>query len=131
LSSRSDTVVFAGVRDPSTATELSKLAASSTAKIHIIPAAAGNVEHAKAAAVAIEQVGVGLDYFIANAGISQHYGPAAVTDIGQVQDPPRDKQGRCNLIRAVTWICGHRGKCLLAPSLTSVDGSVWGKSVWC
>jgi len=85
LSTRPDTVIFASARDPSSATELNKLAKSSTAKVHVVKLLAGSEADAKAVAKQAAEVG-GLDYIILNAGISQHYAPAATTDIDQVRD---------------------------------------------
>lgn len=103
LLDESDSVVYAGVRDPSAQGELSKLASSHDGRVHIVKLAAGSKEDAAALNAKIKEEVGHLDVLIANAGeylmqatlpppsfcwterkgISDYYGPLATSPIEQ------------------------------------------------
>lgn len=68
LSSRPNTIVFAGARDPSIADELNALVAKSKEKLHVVKLVSGSEEDAKAAAKIVQEKTGKLDVLIANAG---------------------------------------------------------------
>ncbi|KAL1733470.1 hypothetical protein EV714DRAFT_281835 [Schizophyllum commune] len=69
LAKRPNTIVFAGAREPSTATELSKLAAAHPNKVHIVPLVSADKENNLAAVQTIRETVGKLDVVIANAGV--------------------------------------------------------------
>jgi norsolorinic acid ketoreductase len=75
LSNRPGTVVFAGVRDPSSASADLKQIASANSNIHIIKLDSATEGDAKTAAKTIEEIAGGLDIVIANAAIAQDWHP--------------------------------------------------------
>jgi len=79
LSRRPDTVVYAGARNPSTATALQKLA-SENPNIHILKIESTSEEDVHAAAKKVEAISGSLDVLIANAGISRDYTKAVDID---------------------------------------------------
>ncbi|KZP14526.1 NAD(P)-binding protein [Athelia psychrophila] len=68
LAARPDTVVFAGARNPSTATELQALSRSMPSNVHIVKLASADEEDHKAAVDQIKKDVGRLDVVIANAG---------------------------------------------------------------
>eukprot|EP01117_Protostelium_nocturnum_P014010 TRINITY_DN5289_c0_g1_i1.p1 TRINITY_DN5289_c0_g1~~TRINITY_DN5289_c0_g1_i1.p1 ORF type:complete len:247 (+),score=56.56 TRINITY_DN5289_c0_g1_i1:110-850(+) len=74
LSQRQDTIIFAGARDPSSATELKALAQKNP-NIHIVKLVSASKEDAEAAAQLVERVAGGLDYVVANAGVGNDFCP--------------------------------------------------------
>jgi NAD(P)-dependent dehydrogenase (short-subunit alcohol dehydrogenase family) len=68
LSKRENTVVFAGARDPSRATELKELASAYPGKIHIVKLVSGDEAGNKAALEEVKNIAGRLDVVIANAG---------------------------------------------------------------
>eukprot|EP01117_Protostelium_nocturnum_P000219 TRINITY_DN10296_c0_g1_i1.p1 TRINITY_DN10296_c0_g1~~TRINITY_DN10296_c0_g1_i1.p1 ORF type:complete len:251 (+),score=62.39 TRINITY_DN10296_c0_g1_i1:62-814(+) len=74
LSERKDTIVFAGVRDPSKATELKSIAEKNK-NVHIVKLDSSSREDAKNAAKFVESTTGSLDYVIANAGIAESHAP--------------------------------------------------------
>ena len=78
--SRPNTIVFAGVRTPSKATDLAKLAASND-NLQILQLESPSESDAAAAAKFIESTTGGLDVVVANAGISENWQSAAETSI--------------------------------------------------
>jgi len=85
LAKRPETVVFAGVRDPASATALKDLS-KKYPNVHILKLTSGSVEDNQDAAKEIERISGQLDIVIANAGIANHQGPAATTPISQFTD---------------------------------------------
>ncbi|KAI5480811.1 short-chain dehydrogenase/reductase SDR family protein [Pseudohyphozyma bogoriensis] len=85
LITRPDTSVFAGVRDPSKATELKKLQ-EKYPELYIVKLTSANVEDNEAAAAEIEKKVGRLDAVIANAGISQYYGPLQTTPLKEFRE---------------------------------------------
>lgn len=69
LAKRPNTIVFAGARQPSTATELQKLAAAHPGKIHIVPLVSADKENNLAAVETIRETVGKVDVVIANAGV--------------------------------------------------------------
>jgi norsolorinic acid ketoreductase len=85
LASRPETIVFAGVREPSKATALQTLA-DQHSNVHIIKLDSSSVADAQEAARYVTKVAGALDVVIANAGIAQNWenvanvDPAALTE---------------------------------------------------
>jgi len=68
LTTQSDSIVFAGARNPTTATSLKDLVASYPSRLHIVKLDSTSAEDAKKAAAYVEKTTDGLDYVFANAG---------------------------------------------------------------
>ena len=69
LAKRRDTIVFAGAREPTSATELNKLASAHPGKIHIVPLVSADKVNNLAAVQTIRETAGKLDVVIANAGV--------------------------------------------------------------
>jgi len=69
---RPGSVVFAGVRNPSKASELAKIA-SQYPNVHLIKLDSTSATDAKQAAQTVERIAGGLDIVIANAGIAENW----------------------------------------------------------
>jgi norsolorinic acid ketoreductase len=78
-------IVFAGVRTPSKATALQKLA-SKNPNIHILQLESSSVADATAAAQTIQQITGGLDVVIANAGIANNWQKAIDLDLDSIYE---------------------------------------------
>jgi norsolorinic acid ketoreductase len=85
LASRPDTVIFAGVRNPATTTDLNEIA-SGNPNVHVLKMESTSVEDAKAAAKVVEEVSGGLDVVIANAGMLGNMDPIVKVDTDSVTD---------------------------------------------
>jgi norsolorinic acid ketoreductase len=85
LAKRPNTVIYAGVRNPNNAKELQKLN-SLTKNIYVVKLESVSESDAKAVAETIEKTSGHVDVIIANAGISNYYGPATTTPIKEVRD---------------------------------------------
>ncbi|CAF1164435.1 unnamed protein product [Rotaria sp. Silwood1] len=85
LAKRPNTVIYAGVRNPNNANELQKLN-SLTKNIHIVKLESISENDAKAAAEKIEKTSGYVDVIVANAGISNYYGPLMTTPIKEIRD---------------------------------------------
>jgi norsolorinic acid ketoreductase len=70
--SQPGSVVFAGVRNPSKASELAKIT-SQYPNVHLIKLDSTSATDAKQAAQTVEQIAGGLDVVIANAGIAENW----------------------------------------------------------
>ncbi|KZO92380.1 NAD(P)-binding protein [Calocera viscosa TUFC12733] len=68
LAARENVVVFAGARNPSTATALRALESKSPSKVHVVKLTSADEADNKAAVAKIKQVAGRLDVVIANAG---------------------------------------------------------------
>lgn len=68
LAARADTIVFAGVRSPSTATALTELARNHPGKLRVVKLTSGDRTENDAALKEIESIAGRLDVVIANAG---------------------------------------------------------------
>jgi NAD(P)-dependent dehydrogenase (short-subunit alcohol dehydrogenase family) len=68
LATHEDTVVFAGARNPSTASQLNALAAKYPGKVHVVQLAASDESGNKAAIAQIKAIVGRLDIVIANTG---------------------------------------------------------------
>ncbi|EIN06060.1 NAD(P)-binding protein [Punctularia strigosozonata HHB-11173 SS5] len=75
LSSREDTIVFAGVRDPDAATDLQSFAADKPGRVHIVKLVSSDAKGNEEAISFIREKAGRLDVVIANAGINYAYGP--------------------------------------------------------
>jgi norsolorinic acid ketoreductase len=73
LLQRPEVKVYAGARDPSKATALSKLASKSNGKLAVVKLSSTSVEDAQAVAETIRKTDGRLDVVIANAGESCHF----------------------------------------------------------
>jgi NAD(P)-dependent dehydrogenase (short-subunit alcohol dehydrogenase family) len=69
LIERADVVVFAGAREPGSATELQALAKAHPAKLHVVKLTSADEADNRAAAAEIKRVAGRLDVVIANAGM--------------------------------------------------------------
>ena len=76
LGARPDTIVFAGARNPSGATDLHALAKAHPDRFHVIKVVSPDKENNLEAAKEIQRVAGRLDVVIANAGISECIAPA-------------------------------------------------------
>jgi len=79
LASRADTVVFAGVRDPSSASELDTFVKQNPGKIHVLPLISADKASSGAAISQIRVIAGRLDAVIANAGINSFFGQVLET----------------------------------------------------
>lgn len=70
LASRDDTIVFAGARNPSTATDLHALAEKYPGKFHVVKLVSNDKAGNEAAVAQIKDIAGRLDVVIANAGAS-------------------------------------------------------------
>ncbi|KAI5474262.1 short-chain dehydrogenase/reductase SDR family protein [Pseudohyphozyma bogoriensis] len=77
LSLRPNTIVYAGARDPFSATKLQELADAHPGVVKIVKLESALAEDAKAAAAVIEKEHGKLDVVIANAGIGKDSSPVA------------------------------------------------------
>ncbi|KZO92379.1 NAD(P)-binding protein [Calocera viscosa TUFC12733] len=69
LAARENVVVFAGARNPSTATALRALESKSPSKVHVVKLTSADEADNKAAVAKVKQVAGRLDVVIANAGV--------------------------------------------------------------
>jgi len=86
LATCSGTIVFAGARTPNMAVDLVELVDKYPGKVHILKLTSSNREDNDAAMKEIERVAGRLDVVIANAGISDYYGPALTTPENQMRE---------------------------------------------
>ncbi|BGP20137.1 hypothetical protein JCM10213_000778 [Rhodosporidiobolus nylandii] len=84
LSKRSDVLIFATARDPSKADALNALAREK-GNIVVVKLESASEEDAKAAYKVVEEKAGKIDVLIANAGISDTYGPAVSQPIQEYQ----------------------------------------------
>ncbi|KAJ7505790.1 hypothetical protein B0H11DRAFT_1976210 [Mycena galericulata] len=84
LAARPNTIVFAGARDPA-AQSLKDLAAKHP-NVHAVKLTSGDKADNEAAVAKIQNTAGQLDVIIANAGISNYYGPLATTPISEFRD---------------------------------------------
>ncbi|KAJ7644539.1 hypothetical protein FB45DRAFT_975958 [Roridomyces roridus] len=84
LASRPNTIVFAGARDPA-AQSLKDLSAKHP-NVHGVKLTMGDKAGNEAAVAEIKRIAGQLDVIIANAGISNYYGPLAETPISEFRD---------------------------------------------
>ncbi|KII92800.1 hypothetical protein PLICRDRAFT_134710 [Plicaturopsis crispa FD-325 SS-3] len=70
LARRENAVVFAGARNPSSATQLQSLAKEFPSKVHVVKLTSGDKADNEAAVAEVKRVAGKLDVVIANAGIS-------------------------------------------------------------
>jgi len=83
---RPNTIVFAGVRDPSTSDKLHQLQQERDKdRLHIVKLESTSIEDHQAAARYIQRISGHIDVIIANAGIADYLGPLATTPIGEFQ----------------------------------------------
>ncbi|KAJ7626881.1 NAD(P)-binding protein, partial [Roridomyces roridus] len=84
IAARPNTIVFAGARDP-TAQSLTELAATHS-NVHPVKVVAADKESNEAAVAEIQKTAGQLDVVIANAGISNHFGPVGTTPVSQFKE---------------------------------------------
>ncbi|KAJ6507769.1 hypothetical protein C8R47DRAFT_1208805 [Mycena vitilis] len=84
LAARENTVVFAGARDP--AGQSLKDLAAKYSNVHPVKLTSGVVADNEAAIAEIKKTAGQLDVIIANAGISNYYGPLATAPLAQFRD---------------------------------------------
>ncbi|KAJ7106933.1 hypothetical protein C8R44DRAFT_558605, partial [Mycena epipterygia] len=84
IAARPNTIVFAGARDPD-AQSLKDLAAKHP-NVHAIKLTSGDKSDNEAAVAEIQRIAGQLDVIIANAGISNYYGPLATTPLSEFRD---------------------------------------------
>ncbi|KAI5478158.1 short-chain dehydrogenase/reductase SDR family protein [Pseudohyphozyma bogoriensis] len=82
LVTRPNTTVFAGARDPAKATELKKVQ-EKYSNLHIVKLTSADVEDNEAAVAEIKRTVGRLDAVVANAGISNYYGPLQTTPLDE------------------------------------------------
>ncbi|KAI5481189.1 short-chain dehydrogenase/reductase SDR family protein [Pseudohyphozyma bogoriensis] len=85
LATRPNVVIYAGARDPSTATALKALSDAHPGVIHIIKLVSASAEDAQAAASAVEKAHGKVDVVIANAGIIDDVSGAATVSLGAMK----------------------------------------------
>ncbi|KZP14512.1 NAD(P)-binding protein [Athelia psychrophila] len=86
LAARPDTVVYAGARNPSTATELQALARSLPKNVYVVKLASADEEDHKAAVDKIKKEVGRLDVVIANAAINDAYATIFDTTPDEVRE---------------------------------------------
>ncbi|KDQ12892.1 hypothetical protein BOTBODRAFT_34036 [Botryobasidium botryosum FD-172 SS1] len=86
LSTRSNTTIYAGARNPAQATALHELSAKSAAKIVVVKLDSLNTQDPKDVAKQIEKEEGKVDVVIANAGIAKYFGPLTETPLSEFQD---------------------------------------------
>ncbi|KDQ17668.1 hypothetical protein BOTBODRAFT_143996 [Botryobasidium botryosum FD-172 SS1] len=86
LATRDNVIVLAGARNPSAATGLHTLVERHPGKVHIVKLTSCNKAENNNAIAEIKPIAGQLDVVIANAGISQYFGPAAETPVQQMRD---------------------------------------------
>ncbi|KAJ7233432.1 hypothetical protein C8J57DRAFT_1146095 [Mycena rebaudengoi] len=84
IAARPNTIIFAGARDPA-AQSLKELAAKHS-NVHPVKLTSGEKADNEAAIAEIQKTAGRLDVIIANAGISNYYGPLATTPLTQFKD---------------------------------------------
>jgi len=84
LAARPNTVVFAGARDP--ATQSLKDLSTKHPNVHPVKLTSGDQSDNEAAVAEIQKTAGQLDVIIANAGISNYYGPVATTPLSQFRE---------------------------------------------
>jgi norsolorinic acid ketoreductase len=86
LAKRPNTVVFAAVRDPATASKDLKRTAHEYSNVHIIRLDSATPSDAQEAAQYIDKVAGGLDVVVANAGIAQDWTKVVAVDPAQLHE---------------------------------------------
>ncbi|KAJ6545466.1 hypothetical protein B0H19DRAFT_1308046 [Mycena capillaripes] len=126
LAARSNTIVFAGARDP-TAQSLKDLAAKYP-NVHAVKLTSGDKADNEAAIAQIQKTAGQLDVIIANAGISNYYGPLATTPISEFHD-----HYSVNTVGPVVLFQAAHALLLASPThtpifaiISSVAGSIGG-----
>ncbi|KAJ7101463.1 hypothetical protein B0H15DRAFT_919792 [Mycena belliarum] len=84
LAARPNTIVFAGARDPATKA-LTELAAKYL-NVHPVKLTAGDKADNEAAIAEIKKTAGRLDVLVANAGISNYFGPLTTTPVSEMRD---------------------------------------------
>lgn len=86
LASRDNTIVFAGARNPSAATDLHALVEKYPGKFHVVKLVSNDKAGNEVAAAQIKEIAGRLDVVIANAAISQYYGSVLETPTEQLNE---------------------------------------------
>jgi len=86
LARRDNVIVFAGARNPSAATDLQALVEEFPGKVHIVKLTSCDKRENEAAVKEISSIAGRLDVVIANAGISNFYGPSLETPAEQMRE---------------------------------------------
>ncbi|KIM82342.1 hypothetical protein PILCRDRAFT_820730 [Piloderma croceum F 1598] len=86
LARRDNVIVFAGARNPTAAADLHALVQQYPGKVHIVKLTSCDKAENKAVVATITDIAGRLDVVIANAGISNFYGPSLETPIEQMRD---------------------------------------------
>ncbi|KZO92386.1 NAD(P)-binding protein [Calocera viscosa TUFC12733] len=86
LAVRENTVVFAGARNPSAATDLQALESKYPGKVHIVKLTSTDEADNKAAVAKIKKVAGRLDVVIANAGVSNSYTPSEQVSLDAMRE---------------------------------------------
>ncbi|KAL1683356.1 hypothetical protein EV122DRAFT_201673 [Schizophyllum commune] len=76
IAARTDTILFAGARDPDRATDLHALAAAHPGRVHVLKVVSADKANNAAAVEEVRRVSGRLDVVIANAGMSDCFKPA-------------------------------------------------------
>ncbi|KZO92384.1 NAD(P)-binding protein [Calocera viscosa TUFC12733] len=86
LAVRENTVVFAGARNPSGATDLQTLESKYPGKVHIVKLTSTDEADNKAAVAKIQKLAGRLDVVIANAGVSNSYTPSEQVSLDAMRE---------------------------------------------
>ena len=95
LASRDDTIVFAGARNPSAATDLHALVEKYPGKVHLVKLVSGDRTGNEAAVAHVKAVAGRLDVVIANAGSSSSSLSPYISEFDTLLDRSL----------AVLWLC--------------------------
>ncbi|KAL1718630.1 hypothetical protein EV715DRAFT_200593 [Schizophyllum commune] len=130
LAARPDTIVFAGARNPASATELSKLAAAHPGKVHAISLVSADKENSLAAAEVIRKTAGHLDVVIANAAVGDaHEGALDVKREDMIRHFDINVNGPLLLFQA-TYPLLKESKAPKFVALTSPMGSIHTGASW-
>ncbi|KZT54353.1 NAD(P)-binding protein [Calocera cornea HHB12733] len=86
LAARDNVVVFAGARNPASASDLKALETKYPGKVHTVKLTSADVADNTAAAEEIKKVAGKLDVVIANAGIAKFFGTILDTPLSEMRD---------------------------------------------
>ncbi|KAL1666178.1 hypothetical protein EV121DRAFT_202922 [Schizophyllum commune] len=130
LAARPDTIVFAGARQPSSATELQKLATAHPGKVHVVSLVSADKEINLAAVKTIREKAGHLDVVIANAAVGDaHDGALDVKKEDMIRHFDINVNGPLLLFQA-TYQLLKESKAPKFVALTSPMGSIHTGASW-
>ncbi|KII87120.1 hypothetical protein PLICRDRAFT_42759 [Plicaturopsis crispa FD-325 SS-3] len=125
LVARPNVLVFAGARDPPSATALHALSAAHPGKLRVLKLVAGSTEDAKAAAETVKKEVGRVDVLIANAGIGNVFATAH-----EIKPEEVDKHFKVNTLGTLIFYQAFHALLLASPAapkfvvISTVGGSI-------